>query len=75
MADKIYTLFAVAKTASADNVRAAAVDLRDHGVPITAKAVSEKLGCEAADAERVLDKFVAENKMAAVDAALPNGGK
>ena len=75
MADKIYTLAVVAKTASADNVRAAAVDLRDHGVPITAKAVAEKLGCEFADAERILDAFVADNKMTAVDAVLPNGGK
>jgi len=68
MADKIYTIPTAAKTATADNVRAAAVDLRDHGIPITAKAVAGRLGCKAADAERILDAMVGEAKMAVVAA-------
>jgi hypothetical protein len=74
MADKEYTLSVATRPVNASSVRGVAVDLRDHGVPITAKAVAEKLGCEAADAERILDTFVAGNKMSAVDAVLPKDG-
>jgi len=65
MADKVYTIPAVAKTPSADNVQAVVVGLRDLGIPITAKAVAEKLGCGVAGVGTVLEAFVKQGKLKA----------
>ena len=62
MADKIYTI-PTARSVTAENVRAVAVDLRDNGKAITAGAVAAALGCEVETAQAALDSLAEDGKL------------
>ena len=67
--------YRVEKPMTAADVLFKARVLEVQGMPVNEDTLSTAFACKAADVRPHLDTLVAENKMTAVDAVLPKGGK